>query len=58
MLFHCLRRDLESFGSRSVLARFIETTINRGLIDCVGCMAALDAEHYLQEIGSQQGKSD
>ncbi|XP_010446923.1 PREDICTED: thioredoxin reductase 1-like isoform X2 [Camelina sativa] len=23
-----------------------------------GCMAALDAEHYLQEIGSQQGKSD
>jgi len=21
-------------------------------------MAALDAEHYLQEIGSQQGKSD
>ncbi|XP_010526858.1 PREDICTED: thioredoxin reductase 1 [Tarenaya hassleriana] len=23
-----------------------------------GCMAALDAEHYLQEIGSQQGKSE
>ncbi|KAF8011227.1 hypothetical protein BT93_J1744 [Corymbia citriodora subsp. variegata] len=23
-----------------------------------GCMAALDAEHYLQEIGSQGGKSD
>ncbi|KAM7523931.1 hypothetical protein LguiA_013833 [Lonicera macranthoides] len=23
-----------------------------------GCMAALDAEHYLQEIGSQAGKSD
>ncbi|KAH7528065.1 hypothetical protein FEM48_Zijuj05G0032100 [Ziziphus jujuba var. spinosa] len=23
-----------------------------------GCMAALDAEHFLQEIGSQQGKSD
>ncbi|KAL1315926.1 thioredoxin reductase NTRB [Arachis duranensis] len=23
-----------------------------------GCMAALDAEHYLQEIGSQQDKSD
>ncbi|XP_021908327.1 thioredoxin reductase 1-like [Carica papaya] len=23
-----------------------------------GCMAALDAEHYLQEIGSQVGKSD
>ncbi|PHT49719.1 Thioredoxin reductase 1 [Capsicum baccatum] len=23
-----------------------------------GCMAALDAEHYLQEIGAQQGKSD
>ncbi|GMH24527.1 hypothetical protein Nepgr_026370 [Nepenthes gracilis] len=23
-----------------------------------GCMAALEAEHYLQEIGSQQGKSD
>ncbi|XP_006297849.2 thioredoxin reductase 2 [Capsella rubella] len=23
-----------------------------------GCMAALDAEHYLQEIGSQEGKSD
>ncbi|KAJ9546468.1 hypothetical protein OSB04_019011 [Centaurea solstitialis] len=24
----------------------------------LGCMAALDAEHYLQEIGSQEGKSD
>ncbi|GAA0174998.1 reductase [Lithospermum erythrorhizon] len=23
-----------------------------------GCMAALDAEHYLQEVGMQQGKSD
>lgn len=23
-----------------------------------GCMAALDAEHFLQEIGSQEGKSD
>ncbi|KAB1213393.1 Thioredoxin reductase 2 [Morella rubra] len=23
-----------------------------------GCMAALDAEHYLQEFGSQEGKSD
>lgn len=23
-----------------------------------GCMAALDAEHYLQEIGSQEGKND
>ncbi|CAO2830735.1 unnamed protein product [Amaranthus hypochondriacus] len=23
-----------------------------------GCMAALEAEHYLQEIGSQQGKTD
>lgn len=23
-----------------------------------GCMAALDAEHYLQEIGSQEGKAD
>nr|XP_016447096.1 PREDICTED: thioredoxin reductase NTRB-like [Nicotiana tabacum] len=23
-----------------------------------GCMAALDAEHYLQEIGAQEGKSD
>lgn len=23
-----------------------------------GCMAALDAEHYLQEIGSQEGKSE
>lgn len=23
-----------------------------------GCMAALDAEHYLQEIGSQEGKTD
>ncbi|PON82759.1 Thioredoxin reductase [Trema orientale] len=23
-----------------------------------GCMAALEAEHYLQEIGSQEGKSD
>ncbi|CAH2076656.1 unnamed protein product [Thlaspi arvense] len=32
--------------------------ISARLIECVGCMAALDAEHYLQEIGSQQGKSD
>jgi hypothetical protein len=24
----------------------------------VGCMAALDAEHYLQEVGAQEGKSD
>ncbi|WVZ73964.1 hypothetical protein U9M48_022210 [Paspalum notatum var. saurae] len=23
-----------------------------------GCMAALDAEHYLQEVGAQEGKSD
>ena len=23
-----------------------------------GCMAALEAEHYLQEIGAQEGKSD
>ena len=23
-----------------------------------GCMAALEAEHYLQELGSQEGKSD
>ncbi|KAF3794471.1 40S ribosomal protein S17-2 [Nymphaea thermarum] len=23
-----------------------------------GCMAALDAEHYLQEIGEQEGKYD
>lgn len=23
-----------------------------------GCMAALDAEHYLQELGAQEGKSD
>lgn len=23
-----------------------------------GCMAALDAEHYLQEIGAQQDKND
>jgi len=27
-------------------------------MDGAGCMAALDAEHYLQEIGSQEGKSD
>jgi hypothetical protein len=23
-----------------------------------GCMAALDAEHYLQEVGAQEGKAD
>jgi len=28
------------------------------LADVAGCMAALDAEHYLQEIGAQEGKSD
>ena len=28
------------------------------LMDGAGCMAALDAEHYLQEIGAQEGKSD
>jgi hypothetical protein len=27
-------------------------------IAITGCMAALDAEHYLQEIGGQEGKSD
>ena len=27
-------------------------------MDGAGCMAALDAEHYLQEIGAQEGKSD
>ncbi|GJM86625.1 hypothetical protein PR202_ga02502 [Eleusine coracana subsp. coracana] len=27
-------------------------------IDGSGCMAALDAEHYLQEVGAQEGKSD
>lgn len=26
--------------------------------DVTGCMAALDAEHYLQEVGAQEGKSD
>ncbi|GKC44892.1 thioredoxin reductase NTRB-like protein, partial [Tanacetum coccineum] len=34
------------------------TSQNGYLIVAVGCMAALDAEHYLQEIGSQVGKSD
>jgi hypothetical protein len=28
------------------------------LVDVAGCMAALDAEHYLQEIGAQEEKSD
>jgi hypothetical protein len=28
------------------------------LMDVAGCMAALDAEHYLQEVGAQEGKSD
>ena len=29
-------------------------------MDVAGCMAALDAEHYLQEVGvgAQEGKSD
>jgi hypothetical protein len=27
-------------------------------VDGAGCMAALDAEHYLQEVGAQEGKSD
>jgi len=27
-------------------------------MDGAGCMAALDAEHYLQEVGAQEGKSD
>jgi hypothetical protein len=27
-------------------------------VDVAGCMAALDAEHYLQEIGAQEEKSD
>ena len=29
-------------------------------MDVAGCMAALDAEHYLQEVGvgEQEGKSD
>lgn len=31
---------------------------NRNNVIGAGCMAALDAEHYLQEIGLQQDKSD
>ncbi|KAI0511862.1 hypothetical protein KFK09_012496 [Dendrobium nobile] len=27
-------------------------------VNIAGCMAALDAEHYLQEIGAQEGKTD
>jgi len=27
-------------------------------LDGAGCMAALDAEHYLQEVGAQEGKTD
>jgi len=27
-------------------------------LDGPGCMAALDAEHYLQEVGAQEGKTD
>jgi hypothetical protein len=27
-------------------------------VDGAGCMAALDAEHYLQEVSAQEGKSD
>jgi len=27
-------------------------------LDGSGCMAALDAEHYLQEVGAQEGKTD
>jgi hypothetical protein len=27
------------------------------LVDVAGCMAALDAEHYLQEVGPHEGKS-
>ena len=29
-----------------------------GFFNEAGCMAAMEAEHYLQEIGSQEGKSD
>ena len=29
-----------------------------GFFNDAGCMAALEAEHYLQEIGSQEGKTD
>jgi len=27
-------------------------------VTVAGCMAALDAEHYLQDVGVQQDKSD
>jgi len=27
-------------------------------LDGSGCMAALDAEHYLQVVGAQEGKTD
>ncbi|KAF7130725.1 hypothetical protein RHSIM_Rhsim10G0191100 [Rhododendron simsii] len=33
-------------------------TANAEEVFVLGCMAALDAEHYLQEIGSQTGKND
>lgn len=36
--------------------KFLWQTSNSSLYP--GCMAALDAEHYLQEVGAQEGKAD
>ncbi|PNX95262.1 hypothetical protein L195_g018452 [Trifolium pratense] len=41
------------FGLRVIRAEF-----GIGEVDFLGCMAALDAEHFLQELGLQQEKTD
>jgi hypothetical protein len=41
--------------------RLMVSSPERILVDVAGCMAALDVEHYLQEVavvGAQEGKSD
>ena len=51
-MFHLSYALLTVYALRSSLFSFL------GFFNDAGCMAALEAEHYLQKIGSQEGKID
>lgn len=48
---HCKLLDLLTFS-------IFQSSFNYLWCDDAGCMAALDAEHYLQEVGAQEEKYD
>ncbi|KAG9135730.1 hypothetical protein Leryth_002471 [Lithospermum erythrorhizon] len=50
--------ELELDGDGYVVTKPGSTLTSVEGVFAAGCMAALDAEHYLQEVGMQQGKSD